>query len=240
MGALARRRGVRVVRGAAEALPFDAGVFDGVVMVTTICFVDDPLRAMEEARRVLRPGGALVIGFVDADSPLGRAYRRRARRSRFYREATFYTYDDLTGLLRRAGFRRPAVRQTLFGSEAPAGRPEPVRPGHGRGAFLVLRAVPRLRRTGASPRRRRARGGRPASGRAATRDRPRPRGKAFVATGVRRGVAPARRARRSGSFPPGRFLDRAGRAGQASSSRGGVRPGGRRDAWSGCRRRFSR
>ncbi|MBN1769706.1 MAG: methyltransferase domain-containing protein [Deltaproteobacteria bacterium] len=152
MGALARRRGVRVVRGVAEALPFGAGTFDGVVLVTTICFVDDPLRTMVEARRVLRPGGVLVIGFVDAASPLGLAYRRRAARSNFYREATFYTCDDLVALLERAGFRAPTVRQTLFDGDPERRRADAVLPGRGRGAFLVLRAVPRRddRRTGSA------------------------------------------------------------------------------------------
>jgi len=145
MGALARRRGIRVVRGVAEALPFAAATFDAVVLVTTICFVDDPLRTMREARRVLRTGGVLVVGFVDAASPLGRTYRRRAPRSRFYREATFYTHDELVALFPHAGFQPPTVRQTLFGGEGEWGRPDPVLPGSGRGAFLVLRASPRVR-----------------------------------------------------------------------------------------------
>jgi SAM-dependent methyltransferase len=47
--------------GAAEALPFDAGDFDCVVCTFTLCTVGDPVRAVSEARRVLRPGGAFLF-----------------------------------------------------------------------------------------------------------------------------------------------------------------------------------
>jgi ubiquinone/menaquinone biosynthesis C-methylase UbiE len=61
----AAQRRVEVVRGVAEALPFPDGSFDHVLIVTTICFVDSPEKMLAEARRVLRPGGKLVMGFVD-------------------------------------------------------------------------------------------------------------------------------------------------------------------------------
>jgi SAM-dependent methyltransferase len=59
---LARLRGVQVVQGVGERLPFRDGVFGGVLVVVTLCFADDPQMLLAEARRVLRPGGALVLG----------------------------------------------------------------------------------------------------------------------------------------------------------------------------------
>jgi ubiquinone/menaquinone biosynthesis C-methylase UbiE len=53
--------GARIVRAAAEELPFDAGSFDTVVSTLVLCGVDDQHRALREARRVLRPGGKLVF-----------------------------------------------------------------------------------------------------------------------------------------------------------------------------------
>ncbi|MGM0346185.1 MULTISPECIES: class I SAM-dependent methyltransferase [Streptomyces] len=48
---------VDVVPGAAEALPVESGAFDAVVLSLVLCSVRDVARALEEARRVLRPGG---------------------------------------------------------------------------------------------------------------------------------------------------------------------------------------
>lgn len=52
---------VELCEAVAEQLPFDAGRFDTVVFTYTLCSVDDPAKALLEARRVLRPGGQLVF-----------------------------------------------------------------------------------------------------------------------------------------------------------------------------------
>jgi SAM-dependent methyltransferase len=59
----ARRRtpALRFEVGDARALPFDDAAFDGVVFSTTLCHVPGPERALAEARRVLRPGGWLLV-----------------------------------------------------------------------------------------------------------------------------------------------------------------------------------
>ncbi len=42
-------------------LPFDAGRFDTVVTTWTLCSIPDPQAALEEMRRVLKPGGRYVF-----------------------------------------------------------------------------------------------------------------------------------------------------------------------------------
>ncbi len=46
----------------AEQLPFEPQRFDVVIAVTALCFVENPQRTIQEAARVLRPGGSLIIG----------------------------------------------------------------------------------------------------------------------------------------------------------------------------------
>lgn len=45
----------------AEAIPLGDGVVDSVVTTWTLCTVADPLRALTEVRRVLRPDGRLIF-----------------------------------------------------------------------------------------------------------------------------------------------------------------------------------
>ena len=68
----ANRRGVHTQLGTAEKLPYEDGTFDGVLVVTTLCFTTDPARSLLEFARVLKSAGAVVIGLIPASSPWGR------------------------------------------------------------------------------------------------------------------------------------------------------------------------
>ena len=64
---LARQRGEELRRdvdlrvGDAHALPFDADFFDAVVCTYSLCNIPDPRSAVAEMKRVLRPGGRLLL-----------------------------------------------------------------------------------------------------------------------------------------------------------------------------------
>ncbi len=57
--------GVRFAPADAADLPFDDASFDAVVCQFGIMFMPDKARAMQEARRVLRPAGKLVLSVWD-------------------------------------------------------------------------------------------------------------------------------------------------------------------------------
>ena len=141
MAELARKKGVEVIAGVAEHLPFHDGEFDFCLMVTTVCFLDDRELAFREVYRVLKDRGAFIIGFVDRESALGREYVSRKDQSPFYRDAKFYSVDELSGQLRSAGFRDLRFRQTLFRPLSELEQAEPVKEGHGEGSFVVVRGV---------------------------------------------------------------------------------------------------
>jgi hypothetical protein len=96
---------------------------------------------LTETRRVLTPGGSLVIGFIDRASVLGRDYLIQRAEHVFYREATFYSAAEVDALLRDSGFAAPLWAQTVSVSPEQMREPEPVRVGSGRGAFVVVRAI---------------------------------------------------------------------------------------------------
>jgi SAM-dependent methyltransferase len=140
MRRLAESKGIEVYDGVAENLPFADERFDFVLLVTTICFVDDAGRCFQEVRRVLKDGGVFVVGFVDKDSPLGLVYQEHKEQNPFYREATFYSTGQVLSLLRRGRFDQPQVIQTVFGRLGDIDTVQDFKSGCGEGGFVVIRA----------------------------------------------------------------------------------------------------
>ncbi len=140
MRSIARQRGIDAIDGVAEALPYPDASFDVVLMVTTICFVNDLDASLREAHRVLSPGGHLVIGFIDRDSPLGRDYQVHRAESIFYVEASFYSAREVRVRLERADFSDLNFRQTIFTPLADVTALQPSRESHGQGSFVAVRA----------------------------------------------------------------------------------------------------
>jgi ubiquinone/menaquinone biosynthesis C-methylase UbiE len=141
MGMVARQRGAEVIQAVAEALPFVNESFDFALMVTTLCFLNDVDVSFQEAYRVIKRGGSLIVGFVDRESPLGKAYQSRKNKSLFYRAARFYAVEEVVSSMERAGFERFAFAQTIFQDLHRLRSPETVRQGHGEGSFVVLRGT---------------------------------------------------------------------------------------------------
>jgi ubiquinone/menaquinone biosynthesis C-methylase UbiE len=73
--ALAHRRGIAVdvVDGTGESIPFPDNSFDSVHVGLVLCSVDDVAATLAEIRRVLAPGGRLVVlEHVRGDGVMGR------------------------------------------------------------------------------------------------------------------------------------------------------------------------
>jgi len=102
---IAAQRGIHIRCGYAEDLPYPDAFFDGVLMVTTLCFIRDPESALKECARVLKENGSLVIGMVPSDSPWGKLYTRKGENGHpFYSAAHFYTCHQVIMKVSIAGF----------------------------------------------------------------------------------------------------------------------------------------
>lgn len=135
----AMKRGITAVQGTAEALPFRNASFHYILSITTICFVKDVIAMLYEAKRVLKPGGILVLGFIDRETKFGQRYLIHQADNVFYREATFYSAAEVQRLLSETGFIQLCWVQTLFSSLEEISQVEPLRTGYGQGAFVVVR-----------------------------------------------------------------------------------------------------
>jgi ubiquinone/menaquinone biosynthesis C-methylase UbiE len=124
--AMARRKVDRVafpvelVRESAERLPVDSGSIDTVVTTWTLCSIPDPLKALQEMRRVLKPGGRLL--FVEhgaSPDATVRAWQRRINPI-WRRVAGGCNVDRrIDELIRAAGFSLASLETTYLPGPRP-------------------------------------------------------------------------------------------------------------------------
>jgi ubiquinone/menaquinone biosynthesis C-methylase UbiE len=145
MANIARKRGIDVYEAMAEDLPFADASFDFILMVTTICFLQDPAQALLEAKRVLRPGGREIVGMINRDSTLGRIYESKKENSKFYRYARFYSVKQILGWLISMECVDIRICQTIFKNSEDFTSIEPIEEGYGEGGFVVVSAQKAMR-----------------------------------------------------------------------------------------------
>lgn len=141
MRALALKKGIDVLSAEAEHLPYKDMRFDFVLMAFCISYFDDLPAAFKEARRVLKNGGALIAGFIDKDSIIGKFYEQRKPDSVFYKQANFYSTKRIIAELKKPGFKKLQFSQTLFHALDDIKEFEPAKPGYGEGSFVLIKAI---------------------------------------------------------------------------------------------------
>lgn len=159
MAEVARRRGMEVKAGRAEALPYGDGEFDTVLFNGSPGYIADLARAFAEARRVLRAGGHVVVLDVPAESGYGLLYMLAAAKGTWNdgilravapahpypvelaAGAQWRTTEEKARLLEGAGFVDLEYAQTLtrhprFTND----RVEDPVDGYDRGGYVAIRA----------------------------------------------------------------------------------------------------
>jgi SAM-dependent methyltransferase len=109
-----RDAGLEVHVGTLEEIGLDEESFDVVSLVEVLEHVDDPATLLLDARRLLRPGGAIYL-----TTPHGRGLSARALGTRWSvvlppEHLQLYSVRGLDALLERAGLRVKAVQTHAF------------------------------------------------------------------------------------------------------------------------------
>ena len=134
---VAQTRQIKVTQALAEELPFEDSTFDYTLFITSICFIENPKAALQEAYRVTKEGGSIIVAIIDAASELGKALHKRKDKSKFYAPANFFTADDIKQLLQQQGYSVVNSWQTLI--ENNPDKPEQPIEGTDRGGFVVIK-----------------------------------------------------------------------------------------------------
>ena len=139
---LALKRGIEVVQGIGEKLPYRNSSFNTILLIVTLCFVDDVDEVLRESHRVLRNGGDVISCIIPRESPWGQYYLMLAREGHpFYSRARFLSVNELVDRLEKARFRVDKMLGVL--SFGPLDKPrweEPSEDIRGKG-FVCIRAV---------------------------------------------------------------------------------------------------
>lgn len=157
--AAARERGLDVKIGTAEDLPYPADSFDTVLFNGTAAWIGDLGKAFEEALRVLKAGGHIVVADVPAESGSGLLQQLAASKTSWEHPmllevapgcpypielvaaTTWRTTAEKVDLLRQNGFGDFEFTQTLTRHPKFADyEPEEPLEGYDRGSFVAIRA----------------------------------------------------------------------------------------------------
>jgi ubiquinone/menaquinone biosynthesis C-methylase UbiE len=138
---LAKREGVtaRFVHGSASDIPFEDGLFDLIVCRAAFKNFSEPLKALNEMHRVLKPGGRALILDLRKDTPWDEilSYIRSANVgpiNRWIYKITFkhlllkraYTEAQMMTLVRESDFKAGEITNVAIGMEVSLVRREPV------------------------------------------------------------------------------------------------------------------
>jgi len=137
MAKAARKKGIQVIKGRGENLPIASKTYQLALMVTADCFLDEIAKSFLEVYRILVNHGLFIIAFLDRNTPLGLLYEKNKQTSTSYKNASFHSATEIVNLLKEAGFKIIAQRQTIFTLDNVR---QEIKEGTGAGVFAVIKA----------------------------------------------------------------------------------------------------
>jgi ubiquinone/menaquinone biosynthesis C-methylase UbiE len=114
----------QLVAAPAEALPFPDDTFDTAVATLVLCTIPDPVAAIDEMARVLRPGGRLLfIEHVRAEDASSARWQDRLEKPWRFVADGCHCNRDTEANLRGSSFKVESIDHTKMPKAAPIVRP---------------------------------------------------------------------------------------------------------------------
>jgi len=123
---IARKKGLQVHAGMVEDQAYPNDHFDVILMSQVIEHVHDPFALLREARRILKPGGRLILITPNNESLGHRMFQEAWRGLEVPRHLHLFTLRSLRNLAEKAGFKVNNARITVRNA---------------RGIYLASRAI---------------------------------------------------------------------------------------------------
>mgnify|MGYP001559767924 FL=1 len=102
---LAQRSGLPVTQGTLQSAGYPSNSFDAVVLLDVIEHLSDPAALVDQCRRILRPGGLLVINTPDTSSLWARIYKSRWHAFCPPEHLSYFSPSNHGRILDRRGFK---------------------------------------------------------------------------------------------------------------------------------------
>jgi ubiquinone/menaquinone biosynthesis C-methylase UbiE len=156
MAELARKKGIDVIEGRAEELPLADESAEQVLLGTILAYVDDKKKTVQEAYRVLKKGGEVIISILPAESSFGILYRLASIEGYYLNKISpKYPYpmeflegtdwigtEELIKIMEEVGFKKLEFMQTLTRHPKYANElVEEAVDGYKKGDYVVVKGV---------------------------------------------------------------------------------------------------
>jgi len=156
MAELARAKGIEVIEGRAESVPIEDESADQVLLGTILSYVDDKKKAVEEAYRILKDSGQVIISILPAESSFAMLYRlasiegyylnkispRYPYPMDFLEGTDWISTEELINIMKETGFKDLKFMQTLTKHPRYSDQEieEPLE-GYKKGDYVVIKGV---------------------------------------------------------------------------------------------------
>lgn len=106
--------GAPLVEADLSEMPFKAGAFGKAVSVCALEFVQEPCSAFREFKRVISQGGALILGFLNINSPWARARLKKSEDpGSVWHGVKFWSLSEVERVAARSGLRLSSFRTAV-------------------------------------------------------------------------------------------------------------------------------
>jgi len=93
---------IKFYKNDVTSLDFEDNSFDAVFSMAAVEFIDDIKKAFKEMKRVVKPGGKILLGTITKDSDWGEIYQKQAEKEdSVFNDAEFKNPEDLEKLDRK-------------------------------------------------------------------------------------------------------------------------------------------